>query len=183
VNVNLLIPNDKIEVPNICQTKLRAEKVNLYYESFQALRNITLDIPACNITAIIGPSGCGKSSLLRLFNRMNDLIPGSRVEGSVEFDGISIYDHKVDVVELRKKVGMVFQKPNPFPMTVFENIAYGPRRHGIRNRPELAEIVEKSLRQAALWDEVKDKLEQSGLALSGGQQQSRTRSHTDGRTM
>ncbi len=171
MNVNLLVPNNKIEDPNICQTKLRAEKVNLYYGSFQALRNISLDIPACNITAIIGPSGCGKSSLLRLFNRMNDLISGSRVEGNVELDGVSIYDSKVDVVELRKRVGMVFQKPNPFPMSVFENVAYGPKRHGIKNHPELAEIVEKSLRQAALWDEVKDKLQQSGLALSGGQQQ------------
>jgi phosphate transport system ATP-binding protein len=154
-----------------CATKLSTDKVNLYYGSFQALRNITLDIPACAITAIIGPSGCGKSSLLRIFNRMNDLIPGARVEGKVELDGILIYNPKIDVVELRKRVGMVFQKPNPFPMSVFENIAFGPRRHGINNRVELEEIVEKSLRHAALWDEVKDKLEQPGLALSGGQQQ------------
>jgi phosphate transport system ATP-binding protein len=153
------------------QTKLRAAGANLYYGHFQALRNITLDIPEQAITAIIGPSGCGKSSLLRLFNRMNDLIPGARVEGNVELDGVSIYDKAIDVVELRKKVGMVFQKPNPFPMSVFENVAFGPRRHGRRNTGELETIVEKSLRQAALWDEVKDKLAQSGLALSGGQQQ------------
>ncbi len=171
MDISVLTQNNKTESPNICSTKLKAEKVNLYYGSFQALRNITLDIPACNITAIIGPSGCGKSSLLRLFNRMNDLIPGSRIDGNVELDGIPIYSSKIDVVELRKKVGMVFQKPNPFPMSVFENVAYGPRRYGINNRAELGEIVEKSLRRAALWDEVKDKLEQSGLALSGGQQQ------------
>jgi len=151
--------------------KLRVEAVNLYYGSFQALRNITLDIRGGAITAIIGPSGCGKSSLIRLFNRMNDLILGSRVEGNVELDGIPIYNSKIDVVEVRKRVGMVFQKPNPFPMSVFDNVAFGPMRHGMRNRAELEETVEKSLRQAALWDEVKDKLMQSGLALSGGQQQ------------
>jgi phosphate transport system ATP-binding protein len=171
MNVNLVVPSSKIDIPNSNQTKLRTDKVNLYYGSFQALRNITLDIPACKITAIIGPSGCGKSSLLRLFNRMNDLIQGNRVEGAVELEGENIYSPKVDVVELRKRVGMVFQKPNPFPMSVFENVAYGPRRHGINNRGELREIVEKSLHRAALWDEVKDKMEQSGLALSGGQQQ------------
>ncbi len=151
--------------------KLRTERVNLYYGSFQALRDVSLDIPPRAITAIIGPSGCGKSSLLRLFNRMNDLIPGARVEGNVELDGIPIYSSKIDVVELRKRVGMVFQKPNPFPISVFENVAFGPRRHGIANRAQLEEIVERSLREAALWDEVKDKLDQSGLALSGGQQQ------------
>jgi phosphate transport system ATP-binding protein len=171
MNKNHTLLNNKTLSTQTCDTKLRTEKVNLYYGSFQALRNVTLDIPACAITAIIGPSGCGKSSLLRLFNRMNDLILGARVEGNVELDGILIYDSKIDVVELRKKVGMVFQKPNPFPMSVFENVAFGPRRHSISNRAELEEIVEKSLRQAALWDEVKDKLEQSGLALSGGQQQ------------
>ncbi len=171
MNRDHTLSNDKTLTKQECATKLRTEKANLYYGSFQALRNVTLDIPACAITAIIGPSGCGKSSLLRLFNRMNDLIPGARVEGNVELDGILIYDSKIDVVELRKKVGMVFQKPNPFPMSVFENVAFGPKRHGISNRAELEEIVEKSLHQAALWDEVKDKLEQSGLALSGGQQQ------------
>jgi phosphate transport system ATP-binding protein len=154
-----------------CVTKLKADKVNLFYGNFQALRNISLTIPSCAITAFIGPSGCGKSSLLRLFNRMNDLIHGARVEGNIELDGVNVYDPRIDVVELRKRVGMVFQKPNPFPMPIFDNIAYGPRRHGMKNRGELEEIVEKSLRQAALWDEVKDKLGQSGLALSGGQQQ------------
>jgi phosphate transport system ATP-binding protein len=151
--------------------KLSTEGVNLYYGSFQALRNITLDIPQCAITAIIGPSGCGKSSFLRIFNRMNDLITGARVEGQIELDGINIYDRSIDVVELRKRVGMVFQKPNPFPLSVFENVAFGPRRHGEKNRGELEDIVERSLRQAALWDEVEDKLWQSALALSGGQQQ------------
>ena len=153
------------------KTKLRVEEVSLYYGTFQALRNISLEIPECAITAVIGPSGCGKSSFLRLFNRMNDLIPGTKVEGRVELDNISIFDKNIDVVELRKRVGMVFQKPNPFPMSVFDNVAFGPRRHGISNRNQLESIVEKSLCQAALWDEVKDKLNQSGLALSGGQQQ------------
>jgi len=153
------------------KTRLSASGVDLFYGDFQALRNITLEIPECAITAIIGPSGCGKSSFLRLFNRMNDLITGARVEGQVELDGINIYDKSIDVVELRKRVGMVFQKPNPFPLSVFENVAYGPRRHGRHNRTELEAIVEESLRKAALWDEVKDKLQQSALALSGGQQQ------------
>jgi phosphate transport system ATP-binding protein len=153
------------------KTKLRTEAVNLYYGSFQALRNISLEIPERAITAIIGPSGCGKSSFIRLFNRMNDLIAGARVEGGVELDGIPIYDRNIDVVELRKRVGMVFQKPNPFPMSVFENVAFGPRRHGRSILGELEDIVEKSLRQAALWEEIKDKLSQSALSLSGGQQQ------------
>jgi phosphate transport system ATP-binding protein len=157
--------------PACKRTRLGTNQVNLFYGEFQALRNITLEIPECAITAIIGPSGCGKSSLLRLFNRMNDLITGARVEGQIELDGINIYDKSIDVVELRKRVGMVFQKPNPFPMSVFENVAFGPKRHGSKNRGELDEIVEKSLRQAALWDEVEDKLGQSALALSGGQQQ------------
>jgi len=151
--------------------KISAKNVNLYYGKFQALRDITMQIPQCAITAIIGPSGCGKSSFLRILNRMNDLVNGARVEGQLELDGAPIYDKNVDVVDLRKRVGMVFQKPNPFPMSIFDNIAFGPRQHGISNRKQLDEIVEKSLRQAALWDEVKDKLEQSALALSGGQQQ------------
>jgi phosphate transport system ATP-binding protein len=151
--------------------KLSAREVNLFYGKFQALRNISLDIPACSITSIIGPSGCGKSSFLRLLNRMNDLIPEVRVEGKIELDGTSIYEKNINVVELRKRVGMVFQKPNPFPMSIFDNVAFGPRQHGRRNRMELEEIVEKSLKQAALWDEVKDKLSQYGLSLSGGQQQ------------
>lgn len=151
--------------------KLRMRDVNLFYGNFQALKDVSLDIPSCGITALIGPSGCGKSTALRIFNRMNDLIPIARVEGLVEFDGLDIYQKEVDVVELRKRVGMVFQKPNPFPMSIFDNIAFGPRRHGIKKKHVLEEIVEKSLRQAALWDEVKDKLGQSGLSISGGQQQ------------
>jgi len=158
-------------IPENSATKIRTEGVSLYYGAFQALRNITLDIPERAITAIIGPSGCGKSTFLRIFNRMNDLIPGARVEGTVQLEGIDIYDRCIDVVELRKRVGMVFQKPNPFPMSVFENVAFGPRRHGTNSRGELADIVEKSLRQAALWDEVKDKLDKSAFDLSGGQQQ------------
>lgn len=153
------------------EIKLKTEAVNLFYGTFQALRNISLGISKQSITAIIGPSGCGKSSFLRLFNRMNDLIIGARVNGGVAIDDIDIYDRDIDVVELRKRVGIVFQKPNPFPMSIFENVAYGPKRHGKTNRGELEGIVERSLRQAALWDEVTDKLGQPALALSGGQQQ------------
>ncbi|MDD3678321.1 MAG: ATP-binding cassette domain-containing protein, partial [Dehalococcoidales bacterium] len=149
--------------------KIKAKNLNFYYGSFQALRDINLDIPGCAITAIIGPSGCGKSSFLRLLNRMNDLIYGSRIEGTIELDGKNIFDRDVDVVELRKNVGMVFQKPNPFPISIFDNIAFGPKQHGKKSKIELEEIVENSLKQAALWDEVKDKLGQSALALSGGQ--------------
>jgi phosphate transport system ATP-binding protein len=169
MKMNSILSNGKAVGQN--KTKLRTEAVSLYYGRFQALRNISLEIPERAITAIIGPSGCGKSSFIRLFNRMNDLIIGARVEGQVELDGIPIYETAIDVVELRKRVGMVFQKPNPFPMSVFENVAFGPRRHGRNKIGELEEIVEKSLHQAALWDEVKDKLGQSALSLSGGQQQ------------
>ena len=169
MNVNLVIPDKKETIND--EVRISVSNLNLYYSDFQALRNITLDIPENAITAIIGPSGCGKSTFLRLFNRMNDLITGVRVEGIVELDGVNIYDRDIDVVELRKKVGMVFQKPNPFPMSIFENVAFGPKRHGRKNRIELEDIVEKSLKQAALWDEVSDKLGQSALALSGGQQQ------------
>jgi len=151
--------------------KLETAAVNLYYGKFQCLRDVTISIAHRSITAIIGPSGCGKSTFLRLFNRMNDLIPGVRVEGKVELDGTSIYSRNTDVVALRKRVGMVFQKPNPFPMTVFDNIAFGPRQHGPKHRTELEDIVEQSLCQVALWEEVKDKLRQSALALSAGQQQ------------
>jgi phosphate transport system ATP-binding protein len=151
--------------------KLRAVNTNLYYDQFQCLRDISLDIPERAVTALIGPSGCGKSSFLRILNRMNDLIPGARVEGTIEIDGQPIYDSRVDVVALRKKVGMVFQKPNPFPMSIYDNIAFGPRQHGRTNKHHLEHIVETSLRQAALWDEVKDTLKQSALTLSGGQQQ------------
>lgn len=153
------------------QIKLETRSVNLFYGKFQALRNVTFDIPACAVTAIIGPSGCGKSTLLRIFNRMNDLITGVRVEGDVILDGASIYAKKMDVVALRKRVGMVFQKPNPFPISIYDNIAIGPRQHGQRREAELAVIVERSLRQVALWDEVKDKLKQPALDLSAGSQQ------------
>lgn len=157
--------------PQHSGTKLSTRHLDLFYGPCQALRDVTLDIPERAITAIIGPSGCGKSSFLRIFNRMNDLIPGARIEGNVELDGVDIYHRSVDVVELRKRVGMVFQKPNPFPMSVFENVAFGPRRHGRVSRGQLQDIVEKGLRQAALWEEVKDKLDQSAFDLSGGQQQ------------
>ncbi len=151
------------------QTKISVDSYNLYYGSFRALRDVTVEIPANRITAIIGPSGCGKSTFLRTFNRMNDLIPAVRVDGQVRMDGEDIFSS--DVVELRRRVGMVFQRPNPFPKSIFDNVAYGPRAHGLRDRARLAEIVERSLRDAALWDEVKDNLRKSGLALSGGQQQ------------
>jgi phosphate transport system ATP-binding protein len=151
-------------------TKLEMLDYSLYYGSFQALRDMNIEIPANKITAIVGPSGCGKSTLLRSFNRMNDLIPGVRVEGAVLLDGASILGN-ADVVELRRRVGQVFQKPNPFPKSIFDNVAYGPRAHGMRNRAQLAEMVERSLRHAALWDEVSGDLKRSGLALSGGQQQ------------
>jgi phosphate transport system ATP-binding protein len=149
--------------------KLETKDYSLYYGDFQALRNIDIQIPRSRITAIIGPSGCGKSSFLRTFNRMNDLISGTRVEGDVYIEDQDVF--KMDPVELRQCVGMVFQRPNPFPKSIFDNVAYGPRSHGVRDRGQLAEIVERSLRAAALWAEVKDDLSKSGLALSGGQQQ------------
>jgi len=151
--------------------KLEAKSVDLYYGAFHALSDITMNISDRAITAIIGPSGCGKSSLLRLFNRMNDLIPGVRVEGEVLLDGVSIYGNRMDVVALRKRVGMVFQKPNVFPMSIYDNIAIGPRHHGINRKHLLDHIVEKSLLQVTLWEEVKDHLSKPGLGLSPGQQQ------------
>ena len=151
--------------------KISVRNLNFYYGQFQALRAIDIDIPANRVSAFIGPSGCGKSTFLRCFNRMNELIDGTRYEGQITLDGENIYAPGVDPVELRKEVGMVFQKPNPFPMSIYENIAYGPKIHGVRDKTELDQIVEVSLRKAALWDEVKDKLKQSGLSLSGGQQQ------------
>jgi phosphate transport system ATP-binding protein len=151
------------------KTKLRVRDFSVFYGDFQALRSVTMDIPIHQVTAIIGPSGCGKSTFIRAFNRMNDLIPTSHAGGEIFMDGQDLYE--IDVVELRKRVGMVFQRPNPFPKTIFDNVAYGPRVHGLRDRVKLAEIVERSLRDAALWDEVKDDLGKSGLALSGGQQQ------------
>ena len=151
--------------------RILARAVDFYYGDFQALKQITIPLYDRQITALIGPSGCGKSTFLRTLNRMNDLIDGARLEGQVLLDGEDIYAPGIDVASLRKRVGMVFQKPNPFPMSIFDNIAYGPRIHGEKNRARLAEVVERCLTQAALWDEVKDKLRQSAFALSGGQQQ------------
>ena len=150
---------------------ISAEDLCLWYGSTQALKHIGISIPEKSITALIGPSGCGKSTFLKTLNRMNDLVPGVKITGRVEYDGRDIYAPGVDVNELRRDVGMVFQKPNPFPMSVYDNIAYGPRTHGIRNRAKLDDIVERSLRDAAIWDEVKDRLKKSALGLSGGQQQ------------
>lgn len=151
--------------------KIVVEGLNLYYRDYHALKNINITIPPQKITALIGPSGCGKTTFLRVLNRLNDLIEGVRIEGKVLLDGQDIYSPDCDVVMLRKRVGMVFQRPNPFPMTVYDNVAYGPRIHGIRNKRKLDEIVEASLRGAALWDEVRDRLFRSALGLSGGQQQ------------
>ena len=145
--------------------------MELYYGSFHALKNVNLNIASGEITAFIGPSGCGKSTFLKSLNRMNDLVGGCRVTGDIRLMGEDIYDRDMDVSVLRRRVGMVFQKPNPFPMSVYDNIAYGPRTHGVRKKAELDEIVEKSLRDAAIWDELKDRLKKSALGLSGGQQQ------------
>ena len=153
------------------ETKISTKDLNLYYGTNHALKNVSLDLYANQITAFIGPSGCGKSTYLKTLNRMNDLVPGVKIEGTVLLDGEDIYDQRVDTTLLRKKVGMVFQQPNPFPMSIYDNIAYGPRIHGLKNKSRLDEIVEKSLKGAALWDEVKDRLKKSALGLSGGQQQ------------
>lgn len=152
------------------KTKFAVSDLDLYYSQFHALKNIHLDIPERQVTAFIGPSGCGKSTLLKTLNRMNDLVEGCRIEGRVTLDNEDIFG-AMDVNMLRRRVGMVFQKPNPFPMSIYDNIAYGPRTHGIKKRAQLDEIVEKSLRQAAIWDEVKDRLGKSALGMSGGQQQ------------
>ena len=150
--------------------KFTVENLNLYYGDFHALKNVSIDIPANEITAFIGPSGCGKSTFLKTLNRMNDLVEGCKIEGNVLLDQEDIYG-KMDINMLRKRVGMVFQKPNPFPMSVYDNIAFGPRTHGIHSKSQLDDIVEKSLRDAAIWDELKDRLKKSALGLSGGQQQ------------
>ena len=150
---------------------LSAGNLDLYYGQTQALKGVSIDIPAREVTALIGPSGCGKSTFLKTLDRMNDLVPGVMITGSVQYRGKEIYAPDVDVTWLRKQIGMVFQKPNPFPMSIYDNIAYGPRTHGIRNKAKLDEIVERSLRGAAIWDEVKDRLKKSALGLSGGQQQ------------
>ncbi|MDD7084467.1 MAG: phosphate ABC transporter ATP-binding protein PstB [Clostridiales bacterium] len=163
------------------QDSITAHHLNLWYgtdgktsaadRGYHALKDINVEIPAHEITALIGPSGCGKSTFLKTLNRMNDLVPGVHIEGEVCFEGQNIFDKDLDTTWLRKQVGMVFQKANPFPMSIYDNVAYGPRTHGIRNRAELDEIVEKSLRDAAIWEEVKDRLKKSALGLSGGQQQ------------
>ena len=150
--------------------KISIKNLDLYYSDFKALKNVNLDIEANKITAFIGPSGCGKSTLLKSLNRMNDLVEGCKIEGEILLDNQNIYK-SMDVNLLRKRVGMVFQKPNPFPMSIYDNIAYGPRTHGIKNRHKLDAIVEKALKQAAIWEEVKDRLNKSALGLSGGQQQ------------
>ena len=152
-------------------SKIDVSNMDLYYGDFHALKNINLSIDADEGTALVGPSGCGKSTLLKSINRMNDLVPGCRITGEMLLDGENIYGGKMDVNGLRKRVGMVFQKPNPFPMSIYDNIAYGPRTHGVRSKAKLDDIVEQSLRQAAIWDEVKDRLKKSALGMSGGQQQ------------
>ena len=150
---------------------LQVKDLDLWYGAHQALHSVSLDIPEKSITAFIGPSGCGKSTFLKTLNRMNDLVPGVKITGEVRYRGEDIYAPGTDVCRLRREIGMVFQKPNPFPMSIYDNIAYGPRTHGVKNRAQLDEIVEKSLRGAAIWDEVKDRLKKNALGLSGGQQQ------------
>lgn len=151
--------------------KMNLENLDFFYGDFQALNNISMDIEENKITALIGPSGCGKSTLIKTLNRMSDLTEGTRISGSIKLDGEDILGTSTDVVLLRRRIGMVFQKPNPFPKSIYENVVFGPKRHGVTNRTELDEIMERSLKQAALWDEVKDKLKKSALTLSGGQQQ------------
>ncbi len=176
----LEVAQPAISLPQISEEKrthmmpepvLVAADVNVYYGNFHAIKNVSINIMPRQVTALIGPSGCGKSTFLRSINRMNDLIEGAKVLGSIKVNGEEITSPNTDVVSLRKHIGMVFQRPNPFPMSIFDNIAYGPRIHGTRKKAELLQIVERSLKQAALWDEVKDKLHQSAMALSGGQQQ------------
>ena len=157
----------RFDSPDVIDIK----NMNLYYGDFQALKNINMEIPSRKVTAFIGPSGCGKSTCIKSLNRMNDLVPNVRIEGGVRLRGEDIFSKEMQLTDLRRRVGMVFQKPNPFPMSVYDNIAYGPRTHGMRKKAELDEIVEKSLRDAAIWDELKDRLKKSALGLSGGQQQ------------
>jgi phosphate transport system ATP-binding protein len=169
--MELMLQSAEPPTAQAAQPKISAQGVSFYYGGFQALKSITFDIEANRVTALIGPSGCGKSTFLRCLNRMNDLIDGARIEGTIRLDGVDINDTNVDPVELRKEVGMVFQKPNPFPMSIYDNIAYGPRIHGSRRRSELDDLVENCLKRAALWEDVKDKLKHSAMELSGGQQQ------------
>ena len=152
-------------------TILKSENLDLFYGDHQALKSISMEIPEKEITALIGPSGCGKSTFMKTINRMNDLVPGVTIRGKMLYRDMDIYGNGVNVTWLRKRIGMVFQKPNPFPMSIYDNVAYGPRTHGIRNKAKLDDIVERSLRSAAIWDEVKDRLKKSALGLSGGQQQ------------
>lgn len=152
------------------QITMNIENLNLFYGEFQALKNVSMQIPKNEITAFIGPSGCGKSTFLKTMNRMNDLIDGVKIEGKITLDGVDIYKD-LDVIDLRRHVGMVFQQPNPFPMSIYDNVAYGPRIHGIKKKSKLDEIVERSLKQAAVWDDVKDRLKKNAIGLSGGQQQ------------
>ncbi|MEY3092923.1 MAG: phosphate import ATP-binding protein PstB [Actinomycetota bacterium] len=165
----------KVDMTETTETEqvpvFRTRNLAVYYGDFRAVRDVNLDVRGQEITAFIGPSGCGKSTVLRCFDRMNDLIPSARVEGSVEYHGIDLYDRAVDAVEVRRRVGMVFQKPNPFPKSIYDNLAFGPRLNGVKKKNELDEIVESSLKRAALWDEVKDRLKASAMGLSGGQQQ------------
>lgn len=153
------------------KAKFLIKDLDFYYGDFQALKDINMTIEENLVTAFIGPSGCGKSTFLKILNRMQDLTPGTKVNGTVELDGMNIYDKRMDVNDLRKRVGMVFQQPNPFPKSIYDNIAYGPRTHGVKDKTKLDQIVEESLRGAAIWDEVKDKLDQNATAISGGQQQ------------
>ncbi|REJ89752.1 MAG: phosphate ABC transporter ATP-binding protein [Planctomycetota bacterium] len=169
--VNVPKPESKLSPPLNTTAKFEVRGLDFFYGANQALYNVSLDVPARSVTALIGPSGCGKSTFLRVLNRMNDIIEETRVTGTVLLDGIDIYDRRIDVVELRKRVGMVFQKSTPFPKSIFDNISFGPRLAGINGKARLAEIVETSLQRAALWSEVKDRLKESALALSGGQQQ------------
>jgi len=165
-------PQERSDGPEVIEVVFRLRGVTVSYGDLPAVRDVTLEVPARQITAIIGPSGCGKSTLIRTLNRMNDLIPGARVEGEVLYRDVDLYADNVDPVEVRRRIGMVFQKPNPFPKSIFENVAYGPRIHGLSSsRATLDAIVETSLKRAGLWDEVKDRLQESGTALSGGQQQ------------
>jgi phosphate transport system ATP-binding protein len=160
-----------VDMENIRENKMYVKDLSLWYDNKQALFDVSMNVKKNRVTAIIGPSGCGKSTLIRCLNRMNDIIPRCRIEGSVFLDGLDIYDKSIDVVEIRKKVGMVFQKPNPFPKSIYENIAYGCRVAGIKNKKKLDEIVERSLKEAVLWEEVKDRLSDFAMGLSGGQQQ------------
>ncbi|HET7815907.1 MAG TPA: phosphate ABC transporter ATP-binding protein PstB [Candidatus Baltobacteraceae bacterium] len=169
--IDMQAPPDVSVPPKPVQAKLSVQSLDVYYGNFQAIKSASLEVPENHVTALIGPSGCGKSTFIRALNRMHDLTPNVRVDGQVTLDGEDIYDPNIDPVNIRHRIGMVFQRPNPFPKSIFENVVYGPKIHGVRGRKQLMEIAERSLRHAALWDEVKDRLDRSALDLSGGQQQ------------